>query len=483
MGKSPWHSGADEDQALSAEATEGADKNAGGRFQHCAKRLLREIDQAHLVGTQRDRKDDPVADTNLPVSTQYHVQLTVTDHRNGFPYFDYHESISRLWAEKWRPACQHSIYPFTDANVADFDPIFKELVRMTDDDPNVLYKPDKYAQPFLPAGQLLLRQAEQAEAESEDKKACNLYLRAAAVFRIGRFPINRSPVSQEAWRLGKDAYLKAGRYLTPQSVAVELPFGDADTLAGDRDKAIAAYLRMPTGHKPKNGWPVLLFICGLDAYRTDHTPRTQEHVNHGFATLSFEIPGTGDCPAAPNDPDSPDRLMSSVLDWVVANAEQYGFDTSKIVARGISTGGYYALRLAHTHAERLFGVVAQGGGCHHMFSPDWIRAQDQMEYPFALAEALAYKFGYRGTDPVKSYIADARKFSLLEAGILDLSNCKLLILNGMEDSIFPIEDSFIVAARGHGKDLFARGDRQHMGNPGAEDLLYSWIDNAVAGRP
>jgi predicted esterase len=93
-------------------------------------------------------------------------------------------------------------------------------------------------------------------------------------------------------------------------------------------------------------------------------------VNHGFATLSFEIPGTGDCPAAPSDPASPDRLMSSVVDWVEANAQTYGFDLQKIVARGISTGGYYAFRIAHTHANRLFAVVAQGGGCHHMFDPE-----------------------------------------------------------------------------------------------------------------
>jgi acetyl esterase/lipase len=92
--------------------------------------------------------------------------------------------------------------------------------------------------------------------------------------------------------------------------------------------------------------------------------------------------------------------MSSILDWVAANAANYSFDLIRIVARGISTGGYYAMRIAHTHADRLFAVVAQGGGCHYMFEPEWIRAQNQMEYPFALAEALAYKFGYRGTDPV-----------------------------------------------------------------------------------
>ena len=50
--------------------------------------------------------------------------------------------------------------------------------------------------------------------------------------------------------------------------------------------------------------------------------------------------------------------------------------------------------VAQERCEQLV-VVAQGGGGHQMFDAEWIRAQDQMEYPFALAEALAYKFGYR----------------------------------------------------------------------------------------
>jgi pimeloyl-ACP methyl ester carboxylesterase len=103
----------------------------------------------------------------------------------------------------------------------------------------------------------------------------------------------------------------------------------------------------------------------LDAYRTDHTARTQEHVERGYATLSFEISGTGDCPAAPNDPASPDRLMSSVLDWVPTSGDAYGLDPNTVVARGVSTGGYYAFRIAHTHADRVCAVVAQGGGSHH----------------------------------------------------------------------------------------------------------------------
>lgn len=416
------------------------------------------------------------------IAPPYHVQSTASELKARFPYFSYHESVSKLWSDKWRTPCQHGIYPFTDANVGDFDPIFQQLASMSEGSSEILYRPDEYAKPFFPVAERLIALA--CEAEGGDAaKARDLYLRAAAVYRIARFPINRSPRSQEAWEKGKEAYVKGGGYLSPPSVAIDLPFTHVDVSAGDKDLEIQAYLRMPTKSKPNEGWPVMLFICGLDAYKTDHTPRTQAHVDRGFATLSFEIPGTGDCPAAPNDPNSPDRLMSSVLDWVAANATAYGFDLSRVLARGISTGGYYAMRIAHTHADRLFAVVAQGGGCHYMFDADWIRAQNQMEYPFALADALAYKFGYRDGDTVAEYAADSQKFSLLESGVLDNPSCKLLLINGMEDSIFPIEDNFLVGIQRDKKDLLARGNRGHMGNPGAEEILYDWIDKAVAGKP
>lgn len=424
--------------------------------------------------------------TNVNIAPPYHLQSTAKELRAGFPYFTHHDSVSALWSGKWRQPCASGIYPFTDANVADFDPVFAELSRISGDDPSILYRPDDYAKPFLPVAEELVRRGEQALADGRSVDAKDLFLRAAAVFRIARFPINRSELSQQAWEKGKAAYERGGQLLDPPSVPTEIPFAHADTAAADLDQPIPAYLRVPNGNTPQNGWPVLLFICGLDAYRTDHTPRTQAHVDHGFATLSFEIPGTGDCPASPNDPTSPDRLMSSVLDWVVANASTYQLDPTKIIARGISTGGYYAFRVAHTHADRLLAVVAQGGGCHHMFDPEWIRAQNQMEYPFALADALAYKFGYRDPDSntaMARYIAEAHRFSLVQSGVVGTPTCKLLVINGMEDSIFPIEDSFIVATQGDKKDLVARGNRGHMGNPGAEDILYEWIDKAIAGTP
>ena len=163
-------------------------------------------------------------------------------------------------------------------------------------------------------------------------------------------------------------------------------------------------------------------------------------------------------------------------------AAHHGLDAGTILLRGISTGGYYAFRAAHTHADALFAVVAEGGGCHGMFNPAWIDAQSHMEYPFALPDALAWKFGYRDADPavaIRRYRAEARKFSLLDTGILDRPSCRLLALNGMEDSTFPVEDSILVATRGTGKDLILRGDRRHMGDPGAEEVLTEWFDTVL----
>ena len=72
---------------------------------------------------------------------------------------------------------------------------------------------------------------------------------------------------------------------------------------------------------------------------------------------------------------------------------------------------------------------------------------------------------------------------VLDAGIVDTPSCKLLVINGMEDSISPIKDSLIVAIQGHKTDLVARDGRGHMGKPCAEDVLYAWIDSALAGAP
>ncbi|KAH8896172.1 yellowish-green 1-like protein [Thozetella sp. PMI_491] len=404
-------------------------------------------------------------------SRPYHVQSSV-DNPNSFPH---HQSVSALWNSKWRKLATVGVYPFHDGKVEDFDPVFQKLIEANNDDYSVFYNPDKYAEPFIPAAEALIAEGRNAEQSGSKEKARELYLRAGTVCRIGRFPIVRSQLGQKLWELNKTAFLAASPYLSPPNTEVRIPFAHASTAAGESVSAvIPVYLRIPEGEPPAGSWPVLLFICGLDHYRTDFEQRSARHAKNGFACVIAEIPGTGDCPAAKNDPTSTDRLWSTVLDWIDTNKIQYRFDTNKIVARGMSTGGYNAMRIAHTHADRLLAVVAQGGGSHHMFDPEWIKAQNHMEYPYALADALAFKFGYESID---EYTADAKqRFSLLETGIFDKKSAKLMLINGMEDSIFPIEDSFLPLRHGRVKEARFLENREHVGNPGADDIIYEWCN-------
>jgi len=120
-------------------------------------------------------------------------------------------------------------------------------------------------------------------------------------------------------------------------------------------------------------------LTALRSYRTECTQLSTPVVARGWSYLAVEIPGTGDCPAIAADPSSADRLFSSIFEWV---HEQNWVDKTKIIVWGTSTGGYYSLRMAHTHREKLTAVIAQGAGCHYMFDPKWLDLTSHLEYAF-----------------------------------------------------------------------------------------------------
>ena len=113
----------------------------------------------------------------------YHVQSTAAHLRGGFPAFAHHESVSALWSKKWRGPCAAGLYPFMDADVADFDPIFDRLRMVAGDDAAVLNRPDEYATPFFPVAERLVAEAEEALERRDSDAARVLFLRAAAAYR------------------------------------------------------------------------------------------------------------------------------------------------------------------------------------------------------------------------------------------------------------------------------------------------------------
>jgi dienelactone hydrolase len=355
------------------------------------------------------------------------------------------------------------VYPFMFSCAADFEPILAELSASGAKEP---YNWDAYAKTYFPVAEALASTARSAEGNGEIEKASEYYLRSSAVYRIARFPAPRSAVQREAWRLGKEMCIK-GLGMRPYPVKeVVIPH----THRLDHEGAeIPVYHLVPEAAGPV---PVVVIFTGLDGYRTELAVWMEGWRRVGVATIVLEIPGTGDCPADASDVTSPDRLWSSVFDWVDAQA---GLDRKKIAVWAFSTGGYYAIRVAHTHKERLAGVVALGGGCHYMFDKRWLDNVNHLEYPFDLANTLAWKWGY-GED-VEAFKREAMgKFSLLEDGTLDKQECaRLLLVNGTEDEIFPIDDYYLALQHGAPKEARFVKDTKHMGEPMSFSIILRWL--------
>jgi alpha-beta hydrolase superfamily lysophospholipase len=144
-------------------------------------------------------------------------------------------------------------------------------------------------------------------------------------------------------------------------------------------KTLPIFYQLPSSASAASPVPLVVIICGLDGYRTELAVWSEGFRRNDVAFACLEVPGTGDSPADAKDSTSPDRLFSSLLDWVDA---QEGIDSKRVVFWGFSTGGYYAIRVAHTHADRIAGSASIGGGCHHMFDAKWLSEVNHLEYPF-----------------------------------------------------------------------------------------------------
>lgn len=209
-----------------------------------------------------------------------------------------------------------------------------------------------------------------------------MYLRACCVYRIARFPYITShpdvscPVKWRAWEAQKDVYMRAAATWTCPVQEVLVPH--MRRAGADRD-AIPVYVRVPQAAAARAPCPVVILMTGLDGYRPDNTARCEEFLARGWGCVIVEIPGTADCPADPADAEAPDRLWDSLLEWMGATAS---FDMARVMVWGLSAGGYYAVRIAHTHKDKLVGSVAQGAGCHYFFDPAWLEKADGHEYPF-----------------------------------------------------------------------------------------------------
>ena len=127
----------------------------------------------------------------------------------------------------------------------------------------------------------------------------------------------------------------------------------------------------------------------------------------GFAVPSLDMPGTGQSPVLAST--DAERQFTPVFDWLDGRDD---LDSERRAVLGASFGGYWAMKLAYTHRERIRGAVNWGGGVHITFTREWQeKSRNASSYLMDLMAARARLFG--GTT-FEDYVARCPELSLLD---------------------------------------------------------------------
>lgn len=281
--------------------------------------------------------------------------------------------------------------------------------------------------------------------------------------RVARYPSLGSAAKREAYALSREWYLRSVADRTPRIRRVEIAFPGR---AGE-GTTIPVYLRLPDADAAR---PVVVCWGGIDAFKEER--RTDAFCAEGWAAVAMDMPGTGESPIAGST--DAERLWDPVLDWI---GREPGLDARRVAIVGSSTGGYWAAKLAHVRSGRIAAAVDHGGPAHEAFTQSWIRRASAGEYPFEYAESLALAFGRRTAD---EWMEVAPSLSLERLGVLDRPSAPLLALGGEDDSVFPVTDLRLVAARpGATLRVFPGG---HMGEGDTRGAIVGWL-REVLGAP
>jgi hypothetical protein len=269
--------------------------------------------------------------------------------------------------------------------------------------------------------------------------------RAYLYYDFGRWPARTSDGKREAYHNGIGAFLRYAATLPSPPEVLRVPFEGA---------TIVAYLRLPaTATGPV---PIALTIGALDEWKEKNMLRWAPLLERGIATLSVDMPGTGQAPILV-DPHA-ERMFSAILDWIVADPR---FDASRIAALGISWSSHWAAKLSYLERERLRCAVVQGGQVDKFFSRGWQSAMlGTREYLFDLFAARSAVYG---VETVSDFLAFGPRMSLVEQNLIGTPSCATLLVNGFRDTQVPIDDLLLQQRTGSPKSAWINPDGFHMG--------------------
>jgi hypothetical protein len=235
---------------------------------------------------------------------------------------------------------QHTVIAFPPGHINPFEGIRREdaaqvVASLTSLDP------DQWAQLWCRIGLAYEANADARASEHADAdELAALYTLAFEYCRVARYPVPSTVDKQEAYQHSLRIFRKAAKHFDPPLQIVEIPF---------EGKKLIGYLQIPTGGtKP----PLVMHWGGVDGWKEDRQRASSAIHRAALATLTIDMPGTGESPVLYGDP-ATERSYSAWIDHLTGRSD---IDGSRIAVWGGSFGAYWAARLAFVEVARLKGV-------------------------------------------------------------------------------------------------------------------------------
>lgn len=304
---------------------------------------------------------------------------------------------------------------------------------------------DEWAQGF---GTVAERYFAEGQSAPDPARAAAAFRRAWRLFYFAQWPVPNSPGKQRAYQRALDAYAQYAQSMSPALETVRIPF---------EGKTIVGYLRFPKD--AKGPVPMILAISGLDSRKETVAESYAQILDQGVGFIAVDSPGTGQAPVkvALNS----ERMFSAVLDFLFQHP---GVDRTRIIASGVSFGGYWAAKLAITEKSRLLGSVAQSPPVDAFFSERFLRegTLGNREYLFDLAPAFINVF--EGADSVDDLARLMPAMSLRAQGLLQKPTTPMLVVTGAKDTQVPISDIELLMRTGDvPKEAWINPSGGHLG--------------------
>ncbi len=248
----------------------------------------------------------------------------------------------------------------------------------------------------------------------------------------------------EAFRRLVLAYLRAARHFASGLEVLKIPF---------EGSTLTAYLRLPPGTS-QTGWPLVVIWGGIDVWKSDLEVHSQSEalLKAGIATLSVDMPGTGECPIPVSA--NAERVLLAAMDAI---CQHESIDEARLGCYGLSFGGHWAVKVALLRSG-LLGVDNNAGPVHHTFQPEWVQT-----LPMGTRMALSRVMGLDLRGQPQALLARLSELSLVKQGLLPTSlHAPLLSLNGEQDELVPIVDLEVTHQNGVRQDRLIFAHDRHV---------------------